>query len=82
MRESHDRQVPYDKGLRSEHANTVACAAFGLSIASWFTPHKVEQEDLARADRWGISSPPGPATWFGFGQALEQYERSVISLGR
>ncbi|GHE95656.1 hypothetical protein E5082_23040 [Streptomyces griseoluteus] len=72
----------YDKGLRSEHANNVACAAIGLSIASWFASRTVEGKGLDRADRWGIFVATWPATWFGLGQALSQYERTVISFGR
>ncbi|MET7615179.1 hypothetical protein [Streptomyces seoulensis] len=72
----------YDKGLRSEHANTIACAAIGLSVASWFTSRKVEAQGLDRADRWGIFVATWPATWFGLGQALSQYERTVVSFGR
>ncbi|MFF9365152.1 hypothetical protein [Streptomyces griseoluteus] len=72
----------YDKGLRSEHANNVACAAIGLSIASWFASRTVENKGLDRADRWGIFVATWPATWFGLGQALSQYERTVVSFGR
>ncbi|MFJ5520300.1 hypothetical protein ACIQB4_24985 [Streptomyces griseoluteus] len=72
----------YDKGLRSEHANNVACAAIGLSIASWFVSRTVESQGLDRADRWGIFVATWPATWFGLGQALSQYERTGISFGR
>ncbi|MFE3674610.1 hypothetical protein [Streptomyces goshikiensis] len=31
----------HDKGLRSEHANTIACLTIGLSVASWVTSMKV-----------------------------------------
>ncbi|MFB7778948.1 hypothetical protein [Streptomyces bauhiniae] len=72
----------YDKGLRSEHANTVACAAIGLYVASWFTSRKVESAGLAWADGWGSFVATWPATWFGLGQALDQYERSAVSSGR
>ncbi|MGW5048819.1 hypothetical protein [Streptomyces griseoluteus] len=72
----------YDKGLRSEHANNVACVAIGLSVASWFASRTVENKGLDRADRWGIFVATWPATWFGLGQALSQYERTVVSFGR
>ncbi|OKI62566.1 hypothetical protein [Streptomyces sp. MJM1172] len=66
----------HDKGLRSEHANTIACLTIGLSVASWVTSMKVEPAGIDRADRWGIFVATWPATWFGLGQALAQYERA------
>lgn len=69
----------YDKGLRSEHANTVACLSIGLSVASWVASKQVEPAGIDRADRWGIFVATWPATWFGLGQALADYERSPIT---
>ncbi|MFD3869541.1 hypothetical protein [Streptomyces sp. NPDC058623] len=66
----------HEKGLRSEHAYTVACLTIGLSVASWVTSMKVEPMGVDRADRWGIFVGTWPATWFGLGQALAQYERA------
>ncbi|MFI5758266.1 hypothetical protein [Streptomyces sp. NPDC051569] len=66
----------HDKGLRSEHAYTVACVSIGLSIASWAGSMKVEPAGMDRADRWGIFVGEWPATWFGLGLALAQYERA------
>ncbi|WP_328540328.1 hypothetical protein [Streptomyces sp. NBC_00344] len=66
----------HEKGLRSDHAYTVACLAIGLSVASWVTSMKVEPLGVDRADRWGIFVATWPATWFGLGAALEQYERA------
>ncbi|MFJ8802906.1 hypothetical protein [Streptomyces sp. NPDC102487] len=67
----------YDKGLRSQHANTVACLTIGLSIASWAASKQVEPAGIDRADRWGIFVATWPATWFGLGQARTQYGHSV-----
>ncbi|MFE5723423.1 hypothetical protein [Streptomyces erythrochromogenes] len=64
------------KGLRSEHANSIACLTIGLSVASWLTSAKVERAGIDRADRWGIFVATWPATWFGLGQALARYEDS------
>lgn len=64
----------HDKGMRSEHAYTVACLTIGLSVASWVTSLKVEPAGIERADRWGIFVATWPATWFGLGLALAQYE--------
>ncbi|MEW1567314.1 hypothetical protein AB0454_30585 [Streptomyces sp. NPDC093509] len=44
----------YDKGLRSQHADTVACLTIGLSVASWVASKQVEPAGIDRADRWGI----------------------------
>ncbi|MFF4321236.1 hypothetical protein [Streptomyces sp. NPDC001568] len=40
------------------------------------TALKVEPAGIDRADRWGIFIATWPATWFGLGQALSQYERA------
>ncbi|MFF0191288.1 hypothetical protein [Streptomyces sp. NPDC005244] len=69
----------YDKGLRSQHANTVACLSIGLSVASWVASKQIEPAGIDRADRWGIFVATWPATWFGLGQALAEYERSTIT---
>ncbi|MEU6814595.1 hypothetical protein [Streptomyces sp. NPDC046860] len=66
----------YDKGLRSHHAYSVACLSIGLSVASWVTSLEVEPGGVDRADRWGTFVATWPATWFGLGQALAQYERA------
>ncbi|MFD9404042.1 hypothetical protein ACFWA4_35100 [Streptomyces sp. NPDC060011] len=67
----------HDKGLRSQHANSIAVLSIGLSVASWAASLEVEPAGIDRADRWGIFVATWPATWFGLGQALAQYERSV-----
>ncbi|MFD9400295.1 hypothetical protein ACFWA4_15965 [Streptomyces sp. NPDC060011] len=68
--------VSVRQGLRSQHANTVACLTIGLSVASWVTSKRVEPAGIDRADRWGIFVATWPATWFGLGQALAEYERN------
>jgi hypothetical protein len=65
----------HDKGLRSEHAYTVACLTIGLSVASWVTSMKVEPAGTDRADRVGTWVGTWPATWFGLGLALAQHEK-------
>ncbi|QIQ07286.1 hypothetical protein HA039_32155 [Streptomyces liangshanensis] len=65
----------HDKGLRSDHAYTVACLTIGLSVASWAASLKVEPAGIARADRVGTWVGTWPATWFGLGLALAQHEQ-------
>ncbi|WP_371591564.1 hypothetical protein OHA84_36220 [Streptomyces sp. NBC_00513] len=52
------------------------CLTIGLSVASWVTSMKVEPAGVDRADRWGIFIGTWPATRFGLGAALAQYERA------
>ena len=64
----------HDAGLRSEHAYLGAAASIGLSLASWLASNR--QENLERADRWGIFVGEWAPTFFGLGLALANYERT------
>lgn len=45
----------------------------------WRERRLVEPAGIDRADRWGIFVTTWPATWFGLGRALADYERSTIT---
>ncbi|MEV6572988.1 hypothetical protein [Streptomyces sp. NPDC051577] len=42
----------HDKGLRSEHANTIVCLTTGLSVTSWVTSMKVEPAGVNQRRAW------------------------------
>ncbi|MFI8293452.1 hypothetical protein EAO71_35785 [Streptomyces sp. ms191] len=67
----------HDKGLRSEHAYLAAVGSIGLSLASWLTSSR--QENLERADRWGIFVGEWAPTFFALGLALANYERDDLA---
>ncbi|MFJ1569287.1 hypothetical protein [Streptomyces erythrochromogenes] len=62
----------HELGVTSEHAYLAATASIGLSLASWLTSSR--NEDLERADRWGIFVGEWAPTFFGLGLALAHYE--------
>ncbi|MGW5733137.1 MULTISPECIES: hypothetical protein [Streptomyces] len=64
----------HESGVKSEHAYLAATASIGLSLVSWLTSHR--NEDLERADRWGIFIGEWAPTFFGLGLALANYERT------
>ncbi|MFF4874422.1 hypothetical protein ACIPQA_32995 [Streptomyces sp. NPDC090109] len=63
----------HESGVRSEHAYLAAVGSIGLSLASWLTSNR--QENLERADRWGIFVGEWAPTFFALGLALANYER-------
>lgn len=63
----------HDSGVKSEHAYLAATVSIGLSLASWLASR--QQEDLERADRWGIFVGEWAPTFFALGLALANYER-------
>ncbi|MFG2867494.1 hypothetical protein [Streptomyces sp. NPDC048338] len=67
----------HDSGVRSEHAYLAAIGSIGLSLASWITSNK--QENLERADRWGIFVGEWAPTFFALGLALANYEQSDLA---
>lgn len=62
----------HDAGVKSEHAYLAATVSIGLSLASWLASNR--QENLERADRWGIFVGEWAPTFFGLGLALANYE--------
>ncbi|MFD5635688.1 hypothetical protein ACFVU0_22140 [Streptomyces sp. NPDC058122] len=64
----------HDAGVESEHAYAAAFASIGLSLVSWLASNK--QENLERADRWGIFVGEWAPTFFALGLALANYEES------
>jgi hypothetical protein len=64
----------HDAGVRSEHAYAAAFGSIGLSLISWLASNK--QENLERADRWGIFVGEWAPTFFALGLALANYEQS------
>ncbi|WP_046776696.1 hypothetical protein [Streptomyces yangpuensis] len=62
----------HELGVTSEHAYLAATASIGLSLASWLTSSR--NENLERADRWGIFVGEWAPTFFGLGLALAHYE--------
>jgi hypothetical protein len=64
----------HDAGVRSEHAYAAAFGSIGLSLVSWLASNK--QENLERADRWGIFVGEWAPTFFALGLALANYEQS------
>ncbi|MFJ3582893.1 hypothetical protein ACIPPS_11795 [Streptomyces sp. NPDC090127] len=62
----------HEAGVRSEHAYLAAFGSIGLSLVSWITSNR--QENLERADRWGIFVGEWAPTFFGLGLALATYE--------
>ncbi|MET9653361.1 hypothetical protein ABZZ44_24265 [Streptomyces sp. NPDC006460] len=67
----------HDSGVRSEHAYLAAIGSIGLSLASWITSNK--QENLERADRWGIFVGEWAPTFFALGLALANYEQNDLA---
>ncbi|AVH93761.1 MULTISPECIES: hypothetical protein [Streptomyces] len=63
----------HESGVRSEHAYLAAVGSIGLSLVSWLTSNR--QENLERADRWGIFVGEWAPTFFALGLALANYER-------
>ncbi|MEV7676364.1 hypothetical protein ACWDNT_17615 [Streptomyces sp. NPDC000963] len=66
----------HESGVRSEHAYLAAVGSIGLSLVSWLTSNR--QENLERADRWGIFVGEWAPTFFALGLALANYERDEI----
>ncbi|MEV6196297.1 hypothetical protein AB0M19_28315 [Streptomyces sp. NPDC051920] len=64
----------HDAGVESEHAYAAAFASIGLSLVSWLASNK--QENLERADRWGIFVGEWAPTFFALGLALANYEEN------
>ncbi|MET7986621.1 hypothetical protein [Streptomyces sp. NPDC005281] len=64
----------HDAGVQSEHAYAAAFGSIGLSLVSWLASNK--QENLERADRWGIFVGEWAPTFFALGLALANYEQS------
>jgi|tagenome__1003787_1003787.scaffolds.fasta_scaffold15469245_1 hypothetical protein len=68
----------HEAGVRSEHAYLAAFGSIGLSLVSWLASNK--QENLERADRWGIFVGEWAPTFFALGLALANYEKDDLSL--
>ncbi|MFD5816714.1 hypothetical protein ACFV06_34825 [Streptomyces sp. NPDC059618] len=67
----------HDAGVQSEHAYAAAFGSIGLSLVSWLASNK--QENLERADRWGIFVGEWAPTFFALGLALANYEQSEFA---
>ncbi|MCM2416202.1 hypothetical protein [Streptomyces sp. RKAG290] len=67
----------HEAGVKSEHAYLAAFGSIGLSMISWVASNK--QENMERADRWGIFVGEWAPTFFGLGLALANYERRDLS---
>ncbi|MFC9343590.1 hypothetical protein ACFT0G_31235 [Streptomyces sp. NPDC057020] len=67
----------HDAGIKSEHAYLAAVGSIGLSLFSWVASNK--QENLERADRWGIFVGEWAPTFFALGLALANYERNDLA---
>lgn len=65
----------HEYGVRSEHAYAAAFGSIGLSLISWLASMKLENGDVARADRWGIFVGHWAPTFMGLGVALSHYEQ-------
>ncbi|MFE1378137.1 hypothetical protein ACFW6S_04155 [Streptomyces sp. NPDC058740] len=63
----------HEAGIKSEHAYLAAVGSIGLSLFSWVASNK--QENLERADRWGIFVGEWAPTFFALGLALANYEQ-------
>ncbi|MFF9839152.1 hypothetical protein [Streptomyces sp. NPDC013740] len=66
----------HEAGIKSEHAYLAAVGSIGLSLFSWVASNK--QENLERADRWGIFVGEWAPTFFALGLALANYERNDL----
>ncbi|MFC8508861.1 hypothetical protein ACFU3J_08830 [Streptomyces sp. NPDC057411] len=66
-----------EAGIKSEHAYLAAVGSIGLSLFSWVASNK--QENLERADRWGIFVGEWAPTFFALGLALANYERNDLA---
>lgn len=69
-------QKLHENGLKSEHAYLAAFGSIGLSVVSWVASNK--QENVERADRWGIFVGEWAPTFFGLGLALANYEKADL----
>ncbi|MFE1381861.1 hypothetical protein ACFW6S_23255 [Streptomyces sp. NPDC058740] len=67
----------HEAGIKSEHAYLAAVGSIGLSLFSWVASNK--QENLERADRWGIFVGEWAPTFFALGLALANYERNDLA---
>ncbi|SCG53468.1 hypothetical protein [Micromonospora inositola] len=65
----------HDSGIRAEHAYFAGFVSIGLAFTSWFLSKKLEQEGVARADRWGIFIGEWAPTFFAIGNGLRTYEK-------
>ncbi|MFE7751359.1 hypothetical protein [Streptomyces sp. NPDC057428] len=66
----------HEAGLKSEHAYVAAFGSIGLSLVSWLASNK--QENIERADRWGIFVGEWAPTFFALGLALANYEKEEL----
>ncbi|MFC4536545.1 hypothetical protein [Sphaerisporangium dianthi] len=67
-------------GIRSGMMYTAGIISVGASFASWLLSKEVEQ-DIARADRWGLFVGEWAPTFFAMGVALriEETRQEIIS---
>lgn len=62
-------------GVSSRMLYTMGFGSIGMSVASWLMSLKLEDADLARADRWGIFVGQWAPTFFALGVAMRLEER-------
>ncbi|SDY09260.1 hypothetical protein SAMN05444365_101639 [Micromonospora pattaloongensis] len=68
-------QMLHEKGLRSEHCYMLGMASIGAAFASWLLSKRLEENGIARADRWGIFIGEWAPTFIGLGNGLRTYEK-------